>query len=167
MVECFEHFEKTGSQSKIFQKRNWKSARSLPEKKWLTTKLSVRESEFKLRSPAKSFPQRIAIMKKPSISILIALVLFAVAAQAQTPESDPIRRPRVVGSKVRASAKFQSQSPQSQTPTRPHLSREDFTTASRHFMARNRLPLLPIPRSGPCRCAAQRLSVDRTARRSE
>jgi hypothetical protein len=87
----------------------------------LTTKPSVRESEFKLRSPAKSFPQKIVIMKKPPISIFIALVLFAVAAvQAQTPESDPIRRPRVVaGSKARASAKFQSQSPQSQTPARP------------------------------------------------
>ena len=60
-------------------------------------------------------------MKKPAISILIALVLFAVAAvQAQTPESDPIRRPRVVGgSKARASATFQGQSTQSQTPARP------------------------------------------------
>jgi len=60
-------------------------------------------------------------MKKPSISILIAFVIFAVAAvQAQTPESDPIRRPRVVGgSKARASAKFQGQSTQSQTPARP------------------------------------------------
>jgi hypothetical protein len=116
-----KRFEKTGSQSKIFQKRNWKSARSLPEKKWLTTKLSVRESEFKLRSHAKSFPSEKVIMKKPSIYILIALVLFAVAAvQAQTPESDPVRRPRVVGgSKARASAKFQSQSTQSQTPARP------------------------------------------------
>src|SRR6266436_2515359 len=60
-------------------------------------------------------------MKKPSISILIALVLFSVAAvQAQTPESDPIRRPRVVGaSKPKPSPKFQSQSTQSQTPARP------------------------------------------------
>src|SRR5258708_4024188 len=59
-------------------------------------------------------------MKKPSILILAALALFAAAVQAQTPESDPIRRPRVVaGSKARASAKFQSQSTQSQTPTRP------------------------------------------------
>ena len=83
--------------------------------------MSLRESEFKLRTPAKSFPQKSVIMKKPSISILIALVLFAVAAvQAQTPESDPIRRPRVVGeSKARASAKFQGQSTQSQTPARP------------------------------------------------
>src|SRR5258706_16331929 len=59
-------------------------------------------------------------MKKPSIFNLIALVLFAVAVQAQTPESDPTRRPRVVGgSKARATAKFQSQSTQSQTPARP------------------------------------------------
>src|SRR5438552_3964240 len=60
-------------------------------------------------------------MKKPSISILVAFVIFAVAAvQAQTPESDPIRRPRVVGgSKARASANFQGQSTQSQTPARP------------------------------------------------
>src|SRR5438128_7987857 len=60
-------------------------------------------------------------MKKPFISILIALVLFAVTAvQAQTPESDPIRRPRVVGaSKPKPSPKFQSQSTQSQTPARP------------------------------------------------
>jgi len=86
----------------------------------LTTTLSVRESEFELRSPAKSFPQKIAIMKKPSIVIFVALALFAAAVQAQTPESDPIRRPRVVaGSKARASAKFQSQSTQSQSPTRP------------------------------------------------
>ncbi len=60
-------------------------------------------------------------MKKPFISILIALILFAVTAvQAQTPESDPIRRPRVVGaSKPKPSPKFQSQSTQSQTPARP------------------------------------------------
>ena len=60
-------------------------------------------------------------MKKPSISILIALVLFGVAGvQAQSPEFDPIRRPRVVTvPKAAAKAKFQSQSTQSQTPARP------------------------------------------------
>ncbi len=105
----------------MFQKTFWKSRCDLPEKKWLTTKLSVRESEFKLRSPAKSFPQKIVMMKRPSISILIALALFVVAGvQAQTPESDPLRRPRVVtGSKARAATKFQGQSTQSQTPSRP------------------------------------------------
>jgi len=61
------------------------------------------------------------MINKPSISLLIALVLFVAAGvQAQSPESDPIRRPRVVtGSKAKASAKFQSQSTQSQTPARP------------------------------------------------
>src|SRR5713226_2017285 len=58
-------------------------------------------------------------MTKPFI--LIVLVFFVVAGvQAQSPESDPIRRPRVVaGSKARASAKLQSQATQSQTPSRP------------------------------------------------
>jgi hypothetical protein len=58
-------------------------------------------------------------MKQPFI--LIVLVLFIVAGvQAQSPESDPIRRPRVVtGSKSKATAKFQGQSTQSQTPARP------------------------------------------------
>ena len=54
------------------------------------------------------------------IAFLIALVLFAVAVQAQTPESDPIRRPRVAGeSKAKASTKFQGQATQSQTPAHP------------------------------------------------
>ena len=59
-------------------------------------------------------------MKRPSIFILIALSLFFVAGvQAQSPESDPIRRPRLVTrSQSRAPARFQSQSTQSQMPAR-------------------------------------------------
>ena len=60
-------------------------------------------------------------MKRHLVFIRFALVLLVVAGvQAQTPESDPLRRPRVVaGSKAGTSAKFQGQSTQSQTPARP------------------------------------------------
>jgi hypothetical protein len=63
-------------------------------------------------------------MTKPSKSILIALVLSVVAGiQAQSSRSiEPISRPRVVaGSKTGnpAKSKFQGQSTQQQTPSRP------------------------------------------------
>ncbi|HEY5074900.1 MAG TPA: hypothetical protein VII34_09400, partial [Pyrinomonadaceae bacterium] len=84
----------------------------------------LRESEVKLRSPAKTSPQKVAIMNKPSISILIALVLSVVAGiQAQSSRSiESISRPRLVaGSKTGnpAKSKFQGQSTQQQTPSRP------------------------------------------------
>jgi hypothetical protein len=59
-------------------------------------------------------------MKQSSILVVFVL-LIAACVQAQSPESDPIRRPRVVvvtGSKSKASAKL-GQSTQSQTPVRP------------------------------------------------
>jgi len=63
-------------------------------------------------------------MKKPSNCILITLVLsFVAAAQAQTSKSiDPSSRPRLVNVSKTASpakSKFQGQSTQQQTPSRP------------------------------------------------
>jgi len=62
-------------------------------------------------------------MKKASVSILIVLVFSVGGAQAQSLRStDPIRRPRLVGSSKTsgpARPKFQNQSAQQQTPSRP------------------------------------------------
>jgi hypothetical protein len=62
-------------------------------------------------------------MKKPSVSILIVLVFSAGGAQAQSLRStDQISRPRLVGSSKTsgpARPKFQNQSAQQQTPSRP------------------------------------------------
>lgn len=81
----------------------------------MLTRISVRALH-----PAKSFPPpKIVIMKKPAISILIALIVFSFAnTQAQsTGSTDPVTRPRLVnGSKTRTSAKFQDQSIQTPRP---------------------------------------------------
>jgi len=62
-------------------------------------------------------------MKKASVSILIVLVFSVGGAQAQSLRStDPISRPRLVGSSRTSGAarsKFQNQSAQQQTPSRP------------------------------------------------
>ncbi len=62
-------------------------------------------------------------MKKASVSILIALVFSVGGTQAQSLRStDPISRPRLVGSSKTnspARSKFQNQSAQQQTPSRP------------------------------------------------
>jgi len=62
-------------------------------------------------------------MKKASVSILIVLVFSVGGAQAQSLRStDPISRPRLVGSSKTsgpARSKFQNQSAQQQTPSRP------------------------------------------------
>jgi hypothetical protein len=62
-------------------------------------------------------------MKNASISILIALVFSVAGTKAQSLRStDPISRPRLVGGSKTSSpakAKFQNQSAQQQTPSRP------------------------------------------------
>ena len=62
-------------------------------------------------------------MKNASVSILIALVFFVAGTQAQSSKSiDSISRPRLVNASKTggsAKAKFQEQSTQQQTPTRP------------------------------------------------
>src|ERR1700730_10258797 len=99
----------TGSHQQIFQK------------KVLTTRRCLRESEVRLALPPRS-PRKVA-MKIP-YSILIALVLFVVAGvQAQSSRSiDPISRPRLVAGSTTtspSSSKVQGQSTQQQTPARP------------------------------------------------
>ena len=70
VVECFQRFENNGSQCGSFQKmfwkssadppeKNWNSMRDLPEKNWLTTMRCIRESEVKLRTPAKTSPRKL------------------------------------------------------------------------------------------------------------
>src|SRR5205814_3484600 len=61
---------------------------------------SLRESEVVFELPRRHPLEKLAIMKMPSNSILIALVLFAaVSAQAQSKRSvDEITRPRTVAS---------------------------------------------------------------------
>ncbi|MDX6290696.1 MAG: hypothetical protein QOH42_2495, partial [Blastocatellia bacterium] len=72
---------------------------------------------------AESSPQKVLSMKNASVSILIALVFSVVATQAQSSKSiDPISRPRLVNTSNTggaAKAKFQNQSTQPQTPSRP------------------------------------------------
>jgi hypothetical protein len=62
-------------------------------------------------------------MKNASVSILIALVFFVAGTQAQSSKSiDPISRPRLVNASKTggsAKAKFQDQSTQQQSPSRP------------------------------------------------
>jgi hypothetical protein len=68
-------------------------------------------------------PGKLLSMKNASISILIALVFSVAGTQAQSPRStDPITRPRLVGASKTsglAKSKFQNQSGQQQTPSRP------------------------------------------------
>src|ERR1700694_3184643 len=92
-------------------------------KKVIDKKRCLREIEFPASHTARPFPQKAAIMKMPSKSILIALVFSAVSGiQAQSLKSiDQMIRPRsVAGTKTSnaAKSKLQGQSTQQPTPSR-------------------------------------------------
>lgn len=66
-------------------------------KKSLTTIGSLRESEIPASRSREVTTPRFAVMKKPSVSILVALVVFPITARAQKNRSaDAITRPRTV-----------------------------------------------------------------------